>query len=153
MRRTVIVLIAIVALLAAMVQTTPGTRIAAEQVPVLRQAFTTTDQTPVLLWSYTTGDWVCSSAALGDVDGDGKLEVVIGSRDDKVYCLNGEDGSVLWSYATGIAVDSSAALGDVDGDGKLEVVIGSYDNKVYCLNGEDGSVLWSCATGASVDSS
>ncbi|MHA2016288.1 MAG: FG-GAP-like repeat-containing protein, partial [Candidatus Thorarchaeota archaeon] len=118
----------------AMVQTTPGTRIAAEQVPVLRQAFTTTDQTPVLLWSYTTEDWVCSSAALGDVDGDMKLEVVIGSRDDKVYCLNGEDGSVLWSYTTGASIDSSAALGDVDGDGKLEVVIGSYDHKVYALN-------------------
>ncbi|MHA1896973.1 MAG: hypothetical protein ACTSU2_06205, partial [Promethearchaeota archaeon] len=32
-----------------------------------------------LAWSYTTGDWVDSSPALGDVDGDGQIEVVVGS--------------------------------------------------------------------------
>jgi len=108
-------------------------------------------ETPVSeLWSYTTGDKVTSSPALGDVDGDGKLEVVFGSYDNKVYALNGEDGNVVWSYTTGDKVMSSPALGDVDGDGKLEVVFGSNDNKVYALNGEDGSIAWSYTTGSNV---
>lgn len=42
-----------------------------------------------LSWSYTTGDWVESSPALGDIDGDSLLEVVFGSYDNKVYALNG----------------------------------------------------------------
>ncbi|TFF88319.1 MAG: hypothetical protein EU548_09025, partial [Promethearchaeota archaeon] len=89
----------------------------------------------------------------GDVDGDGKLEAVVGSLDDKVYAINGEDGSELWNFPTGANVDSSPALGDVDGDGKLEVVVGSDDVKVYAINGEDGSELWNFPTGDNVDSS
>ena len=107
-----------------------------------------------VLWSYTTGYLIYSSSpALGDVDGDGKLEVVIGSDDNKIYALNGEDGSLLWSYATGREVESSPALGDIDGDGKLEVVVGSNDSTVYALNGEDGSLLWPYTTGDWVESS
>jgi len=76
------------------------------------------------LWSYTTGGSIyTSSPALGDIDGEGKLEVVVGSSDNKVYGLNGEDGSFLWSYTTGSYVWSSPALGDIDGEGNLEVVI------------------------------
>jgi archaellum component FlaF (FlaF/FlaG flagellin family) len=36
-------------------------------------------------WPKTTGDDVCSSPALGDIDGDGDIDVVIGSNDNKVY--------------------------------------------------------------------
>jgi outer membrane protein assembly factor BamB len=61
-------------------------------------------------WSYTTGNNVWSSPALGDIDGDGKLEVVVGSFDNNVYALNGENGSFLWSYTTGDFVMSSLSL-------------------------------------------
>ena len=100
-----------------------------------------------LLWNYTT-PWFfyLSSPALGDVDGDGKLEVVVGVDDEEIYCLNGEDGSLLWNYTIGKAAWSSPALGDVDGDGKLEVVVGVDDEGIYCLNGEDGSLLWNYTT-------
>ncbi len=87
------------------------------------------------LWSYTTDYDVASSPALGAIDSDGKLEVVVGGGDNQVYGLNGEDGSFLWSYITAGWVHSSPALGDIDSAGKLEVVVGS-DDKVYALNGE-----------------
>ena len=105
------------------------------------------------LWSYTTAYDVSSSPVLGDIDGDGKLEAILGSGDSIIYALNGEDGSLLWSYKTGGWVESSPALGDIDGDGKLEVVVGSDDYKIYALNGEDGSLLWSYTTGSPVFSS
>jgi hypothetical protein len=43
-------------------------------------------------WSYTTDYDVESSPALGDIDGDGNLEVVFGFDDNNVYALNGEVG-------------------------------------------------------------
>ncbi|MCK4329060.1 PQQ-binding-like beta-propeller repeat protein [candidate division WOR-3 bacterium] len=105
------------------------------------------------LWSYKTRGWIRSSPALGDIDGDRRLEVVIGSWDENVYALNAQDGSLLWSYKAGPKLTSSPALGDIDGDGKLEVVIGSGDYNLYALNGEDGSLLWFYTTGDWVESS
>jgi outer membrane protein assembly factor BamB len=95
---------------------------------------------------------VSSNPSFAEIDNDGKIEVVVGSHDNKVYALNGEDGSLLWSYLTGGGMGSSPSLGDIDNDGKLEVVVGSDDNKIYALNGEDGSLLWSYEPGYYVDS-
>ncbi|MHA1828652.1 MAG: FG-GAP-like repeat-containing protein, partial [Candidatus Heimdallarchaeaceae archaeon] len=114
-----------------------------------------------LLWSRKTNDTFSSSIffsspALGDIDSDGKLEVIVGvssSWDRHIYAFNGEDGTLLWSRITGDGVDSSPALGDIDGDGKLEVVVGCMDNHVYALNGEDGTLLWRKQAGREIRSS
>lgn len=108
------------------------------------------------LWSQMIGNKVRSSPALGDIDEDGRLEVVACSdldSVDNVYALNAEDGSLLWSYALDRWVESSPALGDIDGDGRLEAVVGSHDGNVYAFNGEDGRVLWAFTTGLDIHSS
>ena len=89
-------------------------------------------------WPTTTGDWVASSPALGDIDGDGYLEVVVGSTDGMVYAWH-HDGSKVtgWPKRTGDDVWSSPALGDIDGDDDIEIVVGSGDI-VYAWH-HDGS--------------
>jgi outer membrane protein assembly factor BamB len=104
-----------------------------------------------LAWRYGT-TWF-GDAAVGDIDGDGKPEVIGGHLDSLVHAINGEDGSFLWSYATGGPVVFAPTLADVDADSALEVIFGSYDSLVYALNAEDGSYLWSRATGNAVKSS
>ena len=112
------------------------------------------DTEPIVKWSYVTGGEIESyGAAVADVDGDDTMEVVIGSLDGKVYCLNGVTGTVKWSYSTGNRVYSSPAVADVDGLAGMEVVIGSDDDKVYCLDGVTGLVKWSYPTGDAVSSS
>lgn len=97
-------------------------------------------------WQYET-DWpISSSPALGDIDNDGNLEVVIGAYDGNLYALNAEDGSFLWSYETNGSIRSSPVLGDIDGDDSLEAVFMSDVCTVYAVNGEDGSFLWSYIT-------
>lgn len=95
--------------------------------------------TVTLLWSYGTGYDVESSLALGDVDGDGELEAVVGSYDGNLYAINGEDGSVLWVYETPgwfwAEIHSSPALGDIDDDGKIEIAVGSNNDTVYVVDG------------------
>ena len=109
---------------------------------------------PTIKWGFATGDEVeWQFSAIADVDGDGEMEVVMGSWDRKIYCLQGSDGTLEWSYATGGEIYSSPVVADVDGDGEVEVVVGSYDHKVYCLRGSDGSLEWSYATGGEVRSS
>ena len=112
----------------------------------------TTDKPP--LWRYQlSGAGAFSSPALGDIDDDGILEVVIGSDAGTVYSFDSQNGNLEWSYQTGDTVYSSPSLGDIDKDGFLEVIIGSYDGKVYAFNGQDGSLVWSYSTGGSVRAS
>ncbi len=99
-----------------------------------------------------------SSPAVGDINGDGYLDIVVGTGvwfQGKGFAIYAWDrsGNLLpgWPVSTTGYVLSSPALGDIDGDGQLEVVIGSGScwrlsgtgcntGTLYALNG-DGSVV------------
>src|SRR6266540_2691527 len=83
-----------------------------------------------LIWERLTAtdesdDGVFSSPAIGNVDGVGGNEVVVGSFDFRVYVIR-SDGSDLpgWPKKLRDTIYSSPALFDLDGDGKLEIIIG-----------------------------
>lgn len=82
-----------------------------------------------------------SSPAVGDIDGDGKKEIVVPSNGDKLYAFH-LDGNQVSGWPIPVtneaAFHSSPALGDIDGDRKLDIVIGSWSGKVYAFHG-DGS--------------
>lgn len=90
------------------------------------------------IWDYFNRDTVYSSPALGDLDGDGWLDIVIGGaihQEGPPY--NTINGGILHAFDRfGMPLDgfpimidetiqSSPTLGDITGDGKLEVVVGT----------------------------
>lgn len=108
---------------------------------------------PTIKWSFNTKDNAFGQSAAGDIDGDGKLEVVFGCyrNDGYIYALNAENGTLLWKFnAAGSAEgcnDVAPVLYDVDGDGKLEVIVASSCNPTtFCLDGKTGTVKWACPT-------
>lgn len=111
------------------------------------------------LWSYYVYGKFEASPAVGDLDNDGRMEIVGVSWDSTAY------GSVINSYSHVYVLDDngmslwdvildnstqtdfeygkgSPVLSDVDKDGKLDVIYTTYDGHVYALNGKNGNNLW-----------
>jgi outer membrane protein assembly factor BamB len=121
--------------------------------PVLLSAPPIAAQTPPILWRFDTRDASFGQTAAGDIDGDGRLELVFGCyrNDSCVYALNAEDGSLLWKFNTTDMQegcnDVAPLIADVDADGALDVVLPSSCNPTtYCFDGRNGSVKWSTRT-------
>jgi len=101
-------------------------------------------------WPIEMSSETASSAALGDLDGDGLLEIVQGNR--FVYAWHGSgqevrdaDGDAqtwgVFSTDTGIT-NAAVVLAELDGTSGLEVVSCNWDNnRVQALDG-DGDLLW-----------
>ncbi len=74
-----------------------------------------------------------SSPAIGDIDGDGKNDLAVGSDNGELFMWLSSDGSWTGHPAAG-SVKSSPALCDLDGDGKLDVIVGSDSGRVFTFN-------------------
>jgi len=108
--------------------------------------------------------------ATGDINGDGRADVVVGSSRDAVsgaseqghaYVFSGVDGSLL--YDLGAAAPDlvaysrfghAVATGDVNGDGRADVAVGApgalstQAGKVYVFSGATGALLYEVVASA-----
>ena len=104
---------------------------------------------PTLRWERQLGGIVReSSPGMGDIDGDWRMDIVVGSHDGKVNVLRGSDGTPTpsWPQQTSHAINSSAAVADTSGDGRPEIHIGVGTDDVagggvYSF-APDGRVRW-----------
>ena len=101
-----------------------------------------------------------SSAAIGDLDGDGALSVVLGTYAGHLVALDAT-GRERWRFTVEVHgvglsenIHSSPALVDLDGDGRREVVFAAYDQRLRALDsrgqavpGWEGAVLDNCRSG------
>ena len=86
-----------------------------------------------------------TSPAAADLNGDGFRDVVFGSMNRRLYCIDGRTGKQMWSMMTGGGIVSSPVIFDLNGDGAGEILFCSLDARIYCLNAK-GKVLWQYAT-------
>jgi outer membrane protein assembly factor BamB len=80
---------------------------------------------------------------VGDVDGDGWLEVGSWEPERGFVCLDGATGAVRWEWPTLEVRAASIAACDVDGDG-LEEFLAPVERELVAFNGKGGraNVVW-----------
>lgn len=93
-----------------------------------------------------------STPAVGDLDGDGVREIVVGSDNGMVYAFYpNESGNVKWAFSTSFSnFISSPVLVDINNDTKLEVLIGDGDGgqgggtgTLYAIEYDGTGLVWS----------
>lgn len=89
-------------------------------------------------WRFPTNDWV-RAIFLYDINGDGEVEVLVGSKDKYLYVLN-SDGKCIAKQRMEHSIYSVCAA-DIDNDGCVEILVGTDDKELIALDA-DLAVLW-----------
>ncbi|MEJ2722908.1 MAG: FG-GAP-like repeat-containing protein, partial [bacterium] len=77
-------------------------------------------------------DYSEASPVVGDVNGDGALEIIFGDEGSFIHGF-GTNGQLVdgFPFKTGDAVRAAPFIVDLDGDGDVEIVASSWDKNVY----------------------
>jgi len=109
------------------------------------------DGTFHLVGTYDSGGSWATSVAVGDVSGDGKLDLVVGNAIGSASCPNGAIDVLLGNgdgtfqpareYCSGGSTPSSVAVADVNGDGNPDLVVtnASSGNVAVLIGNRDGT--------------
>ncbi len=94
------------------------------------------------VWTYASpAGYVDASPALGDLTGDGRQEIVVGTTGGMVIALTAA-GEELWRYEMRGPICVSPSIGDVNEYEGLEVVAVNRQGQLKCLSGPSGALLW-----------
>lgn len=100
-------------------------------------------------WPQYVSYWIYGPAAVGDIDGDGSLDVAVGDQvlagtpSDKVYAWD-KDGNALpgWPTDPMNAINNQIILADLDGDDQVELMWDdNTSGNVYIGYNHDGTVM------------
>jgi hypothetical protein len=105
-----------------------------------------------LIWSFKTDEIVRSSPSVGDIDGDGEPEIVVGtgeywvrnggaSDSEKIFVLD-RNGKLKWSRDLNGYTSPSPTLADINGDGTLDIAMATWGDsasqaKIWALDGNN----------------
>jgi hypothetical protein len=99
------------------------------------------DGTHVAGWPRKLDNFGGGDVAVGDIDNNGQLDIVVSTKNASRVDALRADNTVLWTryFPVNLFFNPSPALADMDNDGKLETIIPSSNGKLYAIrhNGAD----------------
>ncbi|MFH0870090.1 MAG: PQQ-binding-like beta-propeller repeat protein [archaeon] len=117
-------------------------------------------------WDFDAESSISSAPLVADIDGDGKKEIIFGTKKGKLFVLD-IDAGIKWFYDSNEKVDEVELLfldtenmssigappniADLNNDGKHEIVFGTELGMVYALD-HKGKLLWKFKAGGPIRS-
>lgn len=83
-----------------------------------------------VVWTFNTQGWVGPTPV---VDGE---DVFIGSRDQRLYCVDSRTGEMKWEYEAASRISAAPAVNST------HVFAGSCDGHMFCLDRTTGREIW-----------
>jgi hypothetical protein len=92
------------------------------------------------IWERHLGSLIANSPTVGDINGDGKTELVLGTGSGTIFAPDGISGKVVLSYQTNAMIMSSVLLAKLDNLSykTLHLVTMSFDGFLYLVDGSTG---------------
>jgi pSer/pThr/pTyr-binding forkhead associated (FHA) protein/outer membrane protein assembly factor BamB len=94
------------------------------------------------LWEQSLGSRTGpTTPALGDINGDGVLDVVLADSQGYVLALDGQEGKKIFEVEVADKILAPPVLGDINGDGKLDVIVATSSGVIHTFDGQ-GKTIW-----------
>jgi len=110
-------------------------------------------------WQTSAFGKVRPAPALGQLNGVGALDAVVGDESGFLHALDGDNGRSLWTRPTGkndydaSGFVAAAAIADLNADGRDDVIAGARDGVLVAYSGWDGRELWRAIDGSGIHAS
>lgn len=105
-------------------------------------------------WEYPTRGVVAAAPSLGDLNGDGYINVVAVDMAGTIYALDGRQGGLVWNsvfQSGGGPIQVSPLLADInEQDGELDVAVGTSTKGVLTIDGGTMRTIWIGQVGSAV---
>jgi len=91
------------------------------------------DEVELMFLDNESANSIESTPNIADINDDGEKEIIFGSEQGKLYCID-NSGNLIWNFDAKSAIRGSPLLVDLVGDKHKEIIFGTHSGELFILS-------------------